>query len=129
MAAAFEMLKTDILPKLRRSKMIINTDKIGRSDEQILSQMKSDPSVLSLEEMLYSATLTKDANEQLKFYQAAAAASPKCIRAHNNVGYTYLALGKADEAITAFEAAKAAEEQAKELESAKVAETETAKTE
>jgi len=107
MAAAFEMLKTDILPKLRRSKMIINTDKIGRSDEQILSQMKSDPSALSLEEMLYSATLTKDANEQLKFYQAAAAASPKCIRAHNNVGYSYLALGKADEAIAAFEAAKA----------------------
>ena len=107
MSAAFTALKTDILPKLRRSKLIINTDKIGRSDEQILSQMKSDPSVLSLEEMLYSATLTKDANEQLKFYQATAAAFPKCIRAANNVGYTYLLLGKADEAAAAFESAKA----------------------
>ena len=107
MAAAFEVLKTDILPKLRRSKMMVNTDKIGRSDEQILAQLKSDPSVLSLEEMLYAATLTKDPNEQLKFYQAAAAAYPKCIRAANNIGYTLMALGKTDEAIAAFETAKA----------------------
>ena len=72
MSAAFEALKTDILPRLRRSKFIINADKVGRSDDQILSLAKSDPRVLSLEEMLYSATLSKDANEQLKFYQAAA---------------------------------------------------------
>jgi tetratricopeptide (TPR) repeat protein len=107
MTAAFELLKTDILPKLRRSKMMINVDKVGRSDEQILSQMKSDPKVLSLEEMLYSATLTKDLNEQLKFYQAAAESYPKCIRAQNNIGYTYMALDKTDQAIAAFEAAKA----------------------
>ena len=109
MSAAFEALKTDILPKLRRSKMLINVDKVGRSDEQILALAKSDPKVLSLEEMLYAATLTKDANEQLKFYQAAAEADPKCIRAANNVGYTFMALGKTDEAIAAFEKAKAIE--------------------
>ena len=109
MAAAFESLKTDILPKLRRSKMLVSVDKIGRTDDQILSQMKSDPKVLSLEEMLYSATLTKDLNEQLKFYQAAAANFPKCIRAHNNIGCTYMSLGKVDEAIAEFEAAKAIE--------------------
>ena len=107
MSAAFETLKTDILPKLRRSKMMVNVDKIGRTDEQILSAMKSDPSVLSLEEMLYSATLTKDLNEQLKFYQVTAQNHPKCIRAHNDIGYTYMALGKVDEAIQEFEAAKA----------------------
>jgi len=107
MSSAFETLKTDILPKLRRSKMMVNADKIGRSDEQILAQMKEDPKVLSLEEILYSATLTEDLNEQLKFYQAAAENTPKCVRAHNNIGYTYMALGKVDEAIAAFESAKA----------------------
>jgi hypothetical protein len=107
MSSAFEALKTDILPRLRRSKMMVNVDKVGRSDEQILAQMKSDPKVLSLEEMLYSATLTKDLNDQLKSYQAAAESNPKCIRAHNNIGYTYMALGKTDEAVAAFEAAKA----------------------
>ncbi len=106
MAETFEVLKTDILPKLRRSQMMVNSDKIGRNDEQILAQAKSDPSVLSLEEMLYAPTLTKDANEQLTFYKAALAAYPKCIRAANNVGYTYMALGKTDEAIAAFEAAR-----------------------
>jgi Flp pilus assembly protein TadD len=109
MSAAYEVLKTDILPKLRRSKMMIDVDKVGRSDEQILAQAKSDPKVLSLEEMLYAATLTKDANEQLAFYTAAAEAYPKCIRAANNVGVTLLYLGKTDDAIAAFEKAQAIE--------------------
>jgi hypothetical protein len=109
MAAAYENLKTDILPKLRRSKMIVNVDKVGRSDEQILAAMRGDASVLGIEEMLYAATLTKDQNEQLKFYQTAASAFPKCIRAQNNIGYIQLSLGKNDEAIAAFEKAKAME--------------------
>ena len=106
MASAYEALKTDILPRLRRSKMIVNVDKIGRSDEQILAQAKSDPAVLSLEELLYAGTLTTDANEQLSFYKAALVANPTCIRAANNIGYALMALGKTDEAIVAYEAAK-----------------------
>ncbi len=106
MSSAYEALKTDILPKLRRSKIILDVDKIGRTDEQILAQAKSDPKVLSLEEMLYAGTLTEDANEQLAFYKAALEAYPKCIRAANNIGYSLLALGKTDEAITALEVAK-----------------------
>lgn len=109
MSEAFEKLKTDILPKLRRSKMTVNVDKIGRSDEQILAQIKSDPKVLSIEEMLYAATLTKDLNEKLTYYQIAAENNPKCIRAHNNVGATLLSLGKPDEALASFEKAKAIE--------------------
>lgn len=109
MSAAFEALKTDILPKLRRSQFFVDVDKIGRSDDQILAQAKSDPKVLSLEEMLYASSLSKDANEQLAFYTAAAEAYPKDIRAANNVGVTLMGLGKTDEAITAFEKAKAIE--------------------
>jgi len=107
MASTFEVLKTDILPKLRRSKLAVNVDVVGRTDEQILSQMKSDPKVLGLEEMLHSAVLTTDLNEKLKFYQATQESFPKCIRAKNNTGVTYLALGKTDEAIAEFEKAKA----------------------
>jgi Flp pilus assembly protein TadD len=109
MSAAFEALKTDILPKLRRSQFFIDVDKIGRSDEQILAQAKSDPKVLSLEEMLYAATLTKDANEQLAFYKAATEAYPKDFRAANNVGVALMSLGKTDDAVVAFEKAKAIE--------------------
>jgi tetratricopeptide (TPR) repeat protein len=107
MSSAFEVLKTDILPKLRRSKMVVNVDKIGRTDEQILAAMNSDPKVLNLEEMLYSATLTKDLNQQLKYYQITSQNFPKCIRAHNNIGCTLMALGKVDDATAEFEAAKA----------------------
>jgi len=109
MTSAFEKLKTDILPKLRRSQMAVNVDIVGRTDEQIVSQMKSDPKVLNQEEMLHAASLTTDLNEQLKFYQAAADNDPKDFRAQNNIGNTYMALGKTDEAIAAFEKAKAIE--------------------
>ena len=107
MSTAFEVLKTDILPKLRRSKMMVNTDKVGRDDDQILAQMKSDPKALSVEEMMRAGSLTKDLNEQLKFYQITAENYPKDIRAANNVGVAYMALGKTDEAIAAFEKARA----------------------
>jgi tetratricopeptide (TPR) repeat protein len=109
MSSAYEALKTDVLPKLRRSKMMINVDSIGRSDEQILAQAKSDPKVLSLEEILHAGSLTTDANEKLAFYKAAAESFPKCIRAHNNVGCALLDLGKTDDALASFEKAKAIE--------------------
>ncbi|TAL62139.1 MAG: hypothetical protein EPN88_13690 [Bacteroidetes bacterium] len=109
MAAAFEVLKTDVLPKLRRSKMMVSVDQVGRSDEQILAQMKADPKLLSLEEMLRAGSLTTDLNEQLKFYQATAENFPKDIRAANMIGCTYMALEKTDEAVAAFEKAKAIE--------------------
>jgi tetratricopeptide (TPR) repeat protein len=109
MTSAFEKLKTDILPKLRRSKMAVNVDIVGRSDEQILAQMKADPKGLNEEEMLRAGILTKDLNEQLKFYQVAAENNPKDFRAQNNVGCTFMALGKTDEAIASFEKAKAIE--------------------
>jgi len=109
MSSAFEKLKTDILPQLRRSKMSVNVDIVGHSDEQILAQMKADPAKLNEEEMLHAGSLTKDNNEQLKFYQAAAENNPKDFRAQNNIGCTFMALGKTDEAIASFEKAKAIE--------------------
>lgn len=109
MAAAYDELKTQILPKLRRSKIAVNTDVVGRSDEEIVAQMKSDPKVLSVEEQLRAAFLAQDLNEALKFYQIAADNNPKDVRAINNVGYTYMMLGRTDDAIAAFEKARAIE--------------------
>jgi Flp pilus assembly protein TadD/outer membrane protein OmpA-like peptidoglycan-associated protein len=109
MSAAYNELKEQILPKLRRSKIVVNTDVIGRSDEEIVAQMKSDPSVLNVEEQLRAAFLAADMNEALKYYQIAAQQNPKDFRPANNVGYAYMMLGKVDEAIAAFEKAKAIE--------------------
>ncbi|MDX9726389.1 MAG: hypothetical protein RBT38_08390 [Bacteroidales bacterium] len=107
MSAAYEELKTEVLPKLRRSKMTVNVDNIGRTDEQILAQAKSDPKVLSLEEILRAGAVATDLNDKLAFYKAAAENFPKCIRAHNNVGCILMNQGKADEALAAFDKAKA----------------------
>ena len=107
MTAAFEVLKVDILPKLRRSKLVVNVDKVGRSDTEILEAINSDPTILNIEELLYAGTLTEDFNEKLKYYEIAATQVPKCIRAHNNVGYANVALGNVDEAKAAFEKAQA----------------------
>jgi len=106
-AAAYESLKDEILPRLRRSKLIVNVNKIGRTDEEILEAINSDPAQLNIEELLYSATLTDDVEEQLKYYEIAAAQVPKCIRTHNNVGVCNMKLGKVEEAKAAFEKAKA----------------------
>jgi len=107
MSAAYEALAEDILPQLRRSKFIVDVNLVGLSDEEILAGMRGDASALSLEQMLYAASLTEDAEEMLKFYQMATVKDPKCYRAWNDVGYAYLKLGKADEAIVALETAKA----------------------
>jgi len=109
MSAAYEALKTDILPKLRRSKMLVNVENIGRTDEQILAQAKSDPKALSLEEILHAGTIATDANDKLAFYKAAAENDPKSIYAQNNIGCALLDLGKTDEALAAFDKAKALE--------------------
>ncbi|MCK7539021.1 MAG: hypothetical protein MZV63_52850 [Marinilabiliales bacterium] len=63
MSTAYEALAEEILPQLRRSKFIVDVDLIGLSDEEILAAMKGDASALSLEQMLYAATLTTDPNE------------------------------------------------------------------
>jgi len=106
MSAAYEALKTDILPTLRRSKLQVNVDVIGRTDDQILAQMRMDPKVLSLEEMLRAGSLATDKNEKLAFYKATAESYPKEIRAHNNIGCTLLGMDKPDEALASFEMAK-----------------------
>jgi len=108
MSTAFEVLAKDILPQLRRSKFIVDVNLVGLSDDEILAAMRGgDVTNLSVDHMLYGASLTTDVEEQLKFYQMAVAKDAKDYRALNDVAYTYLKLGKADEAIASLEKAKA----------------------
>jgi hypothetical protein len=106
-AAAYKVIADEVLPKLRRSKISVNVDVIGFSDEEIVEYLESNPDTLGLEECLYGATLVgKDLEKMLAFNQLAAEKAPKCIRAHNNVGCTYMYMGKVAEAKAAFEKAK-----------------------
>ena len=51
-ASAYSTIADQILPKLRRSKFVVNAERIGKSDEEIRSLAKSDPSALNVEELL-----------------------------------------------------------------------------
>lgn len=96
MSAGFRELADGILPQLRRARLTINYETVGRSDEQIREQMKKDNSQLSLEEMLYAATLTENTAEKQHIYEQAAKRYPSDGRAFNNLGS--LALAKGDDA-------------------------------
>lgn len=109
-AAAFEEIKVEVLPKLRRSQMYINVEKIGWSDAEIDSLIATDIDTLNIEELLYAATLTTDDNERLSIYQKAAEKYPQSVRAINNVGYIQFKLGNTAEAKNAFEKAKSIKE-------------------
>lgn len=85
MSSVFQELADGILPELRRSRLVINYQVIGRSDEQIMAQFKEDPSQLSLEELLYAATLTDDASTKEAIYKAAVKQYPDDSRAYNNL--------------------------------------------
>jgi len=97
-SAAFRELADGILPQLRRSRMIINYETVGRSDEQIKDQFKADASKLSVEELLYAATLTEDANEKENVYKTTARVYPNDGRAYNNLASLEYAKGNFDAA-------------------------------
>lgn len=105
MAETYEVLKKDILPSLRRSVVTVNAIKHNRTDEQILALARTTPDSLSVEEILYAATLTTDMNEKLTFYKSAERMYPTDWRTANNVGCILLQQNKLQDAKAAFDRA------------------------
>lgn len=106
MSAGFRELADGILPELRRSRLIINYETIGRSDEQIKAQYSEDASKLSADELLYSATLDEPVAKQEEIYKKTVETYPNDYRAYNNLAA--LALAKGDTAKAREYAQKAA---------------------
>ncbi|WP_297218799.1 tetratricopeptide repeat protein [uncultured Prevotella sp.] len=107
MSAGFQELANGILPELRRSRLIINYETIGRSDDQIKEQYKNDASKLSADELLYSATLDETPAKQEEIYKKTVETYPNDYRAYNNLAA--LALAKGDKQAAQQYAAKAAQ--------------------
>ena len=95
MSEGFRELADGILPELRRSRLIINYQTIGRSDQQIKQQYAADPTKLSLEELLYAASLTNDVNAKKAIYKKTTELYDRDYRAYNNLAA--LALNEDDE--------------------------------
>ena len=105
-SSAFRELADGILPQLRRSRMIINYETVGRSDEQIQQQLKADPKKLSTDEILYAATLTNDARAKEDIYKLATEVYPNDARAYNNIATMEYAAGNLDAAKSYIEQAQ-----------------------
>ena len=85
-STVYSTLADEILPQLRRSRLTLNYEIIGKSDEEISTLAQNDPSQLSLEELLYAATLTDDPAQKEAIYQKTVAQYPDDYRAYNNIG-------------------------------------------
>ncbi len=85
-SSVYKDLADEILPQLRRARITLNYQLIGRSDDEIMEQYAADPKVLSLEEILYAAILTDKVAEQKEIYSTAIKLYPQDFRGYNNLG-------------------------------------------
>ena len=85
-SSVYKTLADEILPQLRRARLTANYDIIGRSDEEINAAFDTDASVLSVEELLYAATLTNDNARKEAIYKKTIELYPNDYRAYNNLG-------------------------------------------
>ena len=109
-SSAFRELADGILPQLRRARLTINYETIGRSDEQIMDQLKADATKLSIEEILYGAALQDDANAQEDIYKIATEIYPSDGRAYNNIATIEFAKGNYEAAHQYLQKAQGVEE-------------------
>lgn len=96
MSEGFRELADAILPELRRARLIIHYETIGRNDEQIKAQYNEDAAKLSADELLYYATLEEDAAKKEEIYAKTAQLYTDDYRPLNN--QAVMAFNRGDEA-------------------------------
>ncbi len=107
MSQGFRELAEGILPELRRARMTINYEVIGRDDEQIFNQYKQDASKLSVEELIYAASIAQTDAEREDILKTTARLYQQDARAYNNLGTLAMQQGKNEEAQRYFQQAQA----------------------
>lgn len=115
MSAVFQELAETILPELRRARLAINYELIGRSDDEIKAQFASDASKLSNEELLYGATLVSTPAEKEAWYQKATQLYANDYRAYNNLAQVAYAKGDLTSAESHLNKAKSLKADASEV--------------
>ena len=71
MAQVYDALENDVLQYLRKSEITINSYVPKKTKEDILLLSISNPSDLSVEELLYSASLLENVSRSLEIYSTA----------------------------------------------------------
>ena len=105
LSSAFTSVATDILPKLRRSKITASVNLVGRTDDEISVLAMNDASKLNQAELFYAATLTTNPQVQKTIYTNFTKVYPDDWRGYNNLGTVLFTLDDVDGAIDNFEKA------------------------
>lgn len=106
-SVVFKQLADEVLPRLRRSRLIANVEIIGKTDEELQDWVAKAPGHLTIEELLYAATLVKTDAEKIRIYQIVQQIFGKDYRAYNNLGAVLYGQGRFAEAEAWFNKAAA----------------------
>lgn len=106
MTVIYKEIEDELLPPLRRAEIAVNCVEPSLSDEEIAQYATSAPDSLTINELLYAATLTDDAKAQLNIYKTAINQFPNDWRGYNNAGYACVELGDISAASGYFAKAK-----------------------
>ena len=98
MISIYPEIEEEILPPLRKANVSVVCYEPKRTDEEISKLATTFPDSLAINELLYSATLTKKLQTKLRIYKSAMSVYPKCWRAYNNAAVIDIQLGNLDEA-------------------------------
>ena len=85
-SSVFSVLAEEILPQLRRSRLTANVEIIGKSDAEISQLATSSPRSLTVEELLYAATLVNANDAKAAIFTTVTQIFPNDYRAYNNLG-------------------------------------------
>jgi len=85
-SSVYRNLADEILPQLRRSRLTLNYEIIGKSDDEIKVLARNNARSLTVEELLYAATLTDNMQEKEAIYTQATQYFPNDYRGFNNLG-------------------------------------------
>lgn len=96
----YKEIADKVLPQLRRSKLNVNIDKMGKSDSLLIALSQKDTIVdtLTNEEFLKAATLVTDQNARIKILSTASKIHADDWRIFNNLGCAQLKANKLDDA-------------------------------
>ena len=98
MAQVYDALEKDVLQFLRKSEITINSYQPKKTRSEILSLSLENPSALTIEELLYSATLEENKENKIVIYNTAIELHDDW-RAYNNLAAHYLSNNDANTAV------------------------------
>lgn len=114
LSSVFNELAEQILPQLRYSRIQATINVLGKSEEELINLYNTDPSKLTVDEILYVATLTDDNTRKMEVYNKAKDLYPNDFRTYNNLGMTQYRAGDYTNASKNFNRAAQLNPQSKE---------------